>query len=197
MKNDDGVPLAAEFHEDEALGGEDGGVFDPVTQNFFEGDEGVFEEFCSPKCMCEVDLGGDQRIWLSFVLGRDFECAPEVLAGFEELFFIVVDDAEFVEQQGVGFAQVVGGFEVFAGEGEVVELQILHAEEELWEMRALEEAGGGGVGGDGLVVLALGGEGVRKAYPCGTKVRIHHGGLGEVAACFGYASDGEVVDADG
>jgi len=40
----------------------------------------------------------------------------------------------------------VGGVEVFVGEGHVVELQVLHAEEELGEVGSLEETGGCAVG---------------------------------------------------
>lgn len=64
-------------------------------------------------------------------------------------------------------------------------------------MGPLEEARGGAVGGDGLVVLAFCGEGVGEADPGGAEVGIHHRGFGEEAAGFGDLPDGEVVDADG
>ena len=60
------------------------------------------------------------------------------------------------------------------GEGHVVELEVLHAEEELGEMGALEETGGGTVCGDGLIMLAFCGEGVGEADPGGAEMRIHH-----------------------
>lgn len=104
-----------------------------------------------------------------------------------ELVFVVEDGAHFVEEEGVRGAEGVGGVEVFAGEGHVVELEVLHAEEELGEVGALEEAGGGGVGGDGLVVFAFFGEGMGEADPGGAEVRVHDGGFGEVSTCFGDA----------
>ena len=64
-------------------------------------------------------------------------------------------------------------------------------------MRSLEQARGGTVGGDGLVVLALCGEGVREADPGGTEMRVHHRGFGEEAAGLGDLVDAEVVDAHG
>ena len=60
------------------------------------------------------------------------------------------------------------------GKSHVVELEVLHSEEELWEMGALEETGGGAVCGDGLVVLAFCGEGVGEADPGGAEMRVHH-----------------------
>ena len=68
----------------------------------------------------------------------------------------------------------MSGIEIFVGECHVVELEILHAEEELWQMCALKEAGGRAVSRDGLVVLAFRGKGVCEAYPCRTEVWVHH-----------------------
>ena len=109
---------------------------------------------------------------------------------------MVEDDAQLVQEQRVGAAERVGRVQVFVREGHVVELEVLHAEEELGQVGALEEAGGGAVGGDGLVVLAFCGEGVGEADPGGAEVRVHHGGFGEEAAGFGYLGYAEVVDAD-
>ena len=71
-------------------------------------------------------------------------------------------------------AELVGGVEVFLGKGHVVQLEILHAEEERGEVCALEETSSGAVRRNSLVVLTFCGEGVRKANPGGAKVRIHH-----------------------
>ena len=59
----------------------------------------------------------------------------------------------------------------------------------------MEKAGGGRVGGYGLVMFAFCSECVRKADPSWAKVWIHHGRFGEEAACFGNATDGKVIDA--
>ena len=71
-------------------------------------------------------------------------------------------------------AELVSRVEVFLGQRHVIELQILHAKEELREVSALEQARGGAVRGNGLVVLAFCGEGVREADPGGAEVRVHH-----------------------
>ena len=110
---------------------------------------------------------------------------------------MVRDHAELVQQQRVRAAERVRGIEILARQRHVVQLQVLHAQKERGQVGALEEAGGGGVGRYRLVVLALGGKGVREADPGGAKVGVHHGGLGEVAARLCHAPDGEVVDADG
>ena len=87
------------------------------------------------------------------------------------------------------------GIEEFLRESHVVELKMLHAEEELGEVRSLEETGGGAVGRNGLVMLAFCSEGVGEANPSRAKVRVHHGGFGEEAPGFGDLVDAEVVNA--
>jgi len=66
----------------------------------------------------------------------------------------------------------------------------------LREVGALEEAGGGAVGADGLVVLAFCGEGMGEADPGGAEVWVHGGRFAEEAARFGDAMGGEVIYAD-
>lgn len=74
---------------------------------------------------------------------------------------------------------------------------MLHAEEELREVRALKEAGSSAVGSDGLIVLAFCGESVREADPSWGGMRVHETGFREEAACFGDAGGTEVVSGDG
>ena len=103
-------------------------------------------------------------------------------------------DAEFVEKKGVCGTKDVGCVEIFLREGHVAELEVLHSEEELGEMGALEESCGGAVCGNGLIVFTFCGEGMCKADPRGAEVRIHDRGFGEESTCFGDLVDGEVVD---
>ena len=147
--------------------------------------------------MPEVGARGDPGFGVGVDIAGDVEGLFEDGDGVVEVVEVVEHDAQLVQEQRVGFAELVGGVEVFLGEGHVVELEVLHAEEELGEVGALEEAGGGAVGRDGLVVFAFCGEGVGEADPGGAEVRVHHRGFGEEAAGFGDAADAEVVDADG
>ena len=52
----------------------------------------------------------------------------EELDGMREMVKVVKHDGEFVEEQGVGLAELVRGVEVFLRECHVVELEVLHAE---------------------------------------------------------------------
>jgi len=76
-------------------------------------------------------------------------------------------------------------------------LEVLHAEEELGEVGSLEEAGGGAICRDGLIVFPFRGEGVGEADPCGAEMGIHHAGFGEKPAGFGDLGYAEVIDANG
>ena len=64
-------------------------------------------------------------------------------------------------------------------------------------MRSLEQAGGGAIGGDSLVVLTFCGEGMREADPGRAEMRVHHRCFGEEAAGLGNLADVEVVDSHG
>ena len=82
-------------------------------------------------------------------------------------------------------------------EGQVAQTEMLHAQEQLRQVGALEQGRSGAVGGDGLVVLTLGGEGVGEPDPGGAEVRVHHAGLAEEAPRFGHVRDGQVIDPHG
>lgn len=70
-------------------------------------------------------------------------------------FVVVRDDAELVQDERVVRAARPRGLEVLAGERDVREAEVLHADEEEGEMGALKVAQRGRVGRDRLVVLAL------------------------------------------
>jgi len=93
--------------------------------------------------VAEVDFGGEEGVRVGLVLFRMGECAAEEVDRVDELEVVVVDDAELVEKKRIGGAQFVCCFEVLARQREVAELEILHAKEELGEVSALEQAGGG------------------------------------------------------
>ena len=60
-------------------------------------------------------------------------------------------------------------------------------------MRALKEPSGGAVCRDSLVVLTLSSEGVREADPSGSKVWVHHAGLGKESASLSNAAGAQIV----
>ena len=197
MQRDDGLPRAAHLEQHEALGGEEAGVLAALAQDLLELGERKPPLALAAVGVAEVGAGGDPGLGVAADVAGDGERAGEHGDGGAEVVEVVEDDAELVEEEGVRLAQLVGGVEVLLRERHVVELQVLHPEEELRQVRALEEAGGRAVGGDGLVVLALGGEGVGEADPGGAEVGVHHRGFGEEAPRFGDLADAEVVDAHG
>ena len=104
--------------------------------------------------------------------------------------------SHFIEEKRVGLAELMRGAEIFLGKSHVVECKVLHAEEELGEMGALEETGGCAVCGYSLVVLAFCSESMCKTYPSGAEVRIHHRSFGEKPSSFGNGVDGKVIHTD-
>ena len=194
----DGVVGPPELHVDEALGGEDGGVAPPAeAQDLVELVEGLAQAAGAAVGVREVGAGREPGLGLGADVVGDLEGLGEEGGGLAGAVLVVVDDAHLVEEQRVGLAEAVGGAQELVGERHVVQGVVLHAEEDLRQVRAHEEAGGGRVGRDGLVVLALGGEGVGEPDPGGAEVRVHHAGLAEVPARLGDLVDGEVVDAHG
>ena len=147
--------------------------------------------------MAEVSPRGDPGTGVGINFSSDGEGTIEDLDGVWEVVEVVKDDAELVEKQRVCLAERVRGIKVLVREVHIVELQILHAEEEVWEMSTLEEARGGAVGRNCLVVLAFCGEGVGEADPSGAEVRVHHRGFREEAARLSDLGDAEVVNAHG
>ena len=198
MKRDDGIARAApHLQQDQALGAEDAGVAPAVAEHFVELDERGQPSALAAEGVAEVGAGGDPGFGVGVDTAGDEEGLFEHVDGGLEVVEVVEDDAELVEEERVRLAELVRRGEVFLRQRHVVELQVLHAEEEVRQVRALEEARRGAVGRDGLVVLAFGGEGVREADPRRAEVWVHHRGFGEEAARFGDAVDAEVVDADG
>ncbi len=123
--------------------------------------------------MPQVRTGSDPSARVGVDLDCNLQSALEEGDGLGEVVLVVEHDAHFVEKKRIGLAHLIGGGEVFGGEGQVVELQVLHAEEELWEVGSLEETRCGAVCGYGLVVLAFCGEGVRKADPGCAEMGVH------------------------
>ena len=197
MQRHDGLPRAAHLQQHEALGREDAGVLAALAEHLLELRQRGYPLALAAVGVAEVGAGGDPGLGVAVDVAGDGQRAGEHGDGGREVVEVVKDDAELVEEEGVRLAQLVGGVEVLLRERHVVELEVLHAQEELREVGALEEAGGRAVGGDGLVVLALGGEGVGEADPGGAEVRVHHRGFGEEAPGFGDLGDAEVVDTDG
>ena len=96
------------------------------------------------------------------------------------VFFHVCDDPNLVQQRRIAVAEVVCCGEVLSRDGQITQSSLLHAEEHLREVRALEESCGGTVRGNSLVRLAFCGESVREADPSWAEVRVHQRGFGEV-----------------
>lgn len=124
--------------------------------------------------MPQIRTGSDPSARFGVDLDCNLQSALEEGDGMGEVVLVVEHDAHFVQKQRIGLAHLVGGGEIFGGEGQVVELQVLHAEEELREVGSLKEARCGAVCGYGLVVLAFCGKGVREADPGGAEVGVHH-----------------------
>lgn len=198
MQRDDGVPAAAELEQDDALSAEDGRVaLVAVAEHGVELGERERPLVAPAVGVPEVGARGEPGLGVRADVRGDGEGLLEDAHRVGQVVEVVEDDAHFVEEERVRAAERVRGREVLVREGQVAQLQVLHAQEELRQVRALEEAGGGAVGGHGLVVLALEGEGMREADPGRAEVRVHHRGLGEEAPRLGDLADGEVVDAHG
>ena len=147
MKRDDGVGrAAAHLEQHEALCAEDAGVAAALAQHLVELGEGGAPFALPAVGVGEVGARGDPGFGVGVDVAGDGEGLVEDGDGVVEVVLVVEDDAEFVEEERVGLAELVRRVEVFLRQRHVVELQVLHAEEELRQVRALEEARGGAVG---------------------------------------------------
>ena len=70
--------------------------------------------------VAQVGAGAEPGVWIGSGFFRDEEGLSEEFGGVFESVLVVEDNAHFVEEEGVGGAEGVGGVEVFAGEGHVV-----------------------------------------------------------------------------
>ena len=151
----------------------------------------------STERVAKVRTCGDPGTRVGVDFFGDGEGPVEELDRLREVVEVVEDNGQFVEEERVGFAELVRSIEVLLGESHIIELKVLHPKEELWEVRSLEQARGGAVCGDGLVMLAFCGKGVSEADPCGAKMRVHHRCFREETASFGNLVDGKIVDPHG
>jgi len=174
MQRNDGLPRIAHLEQHEALCAEDAGVLPTLPEHLVEGGQGVRELAGAAQRVAQVGAGGQPGAGVRADLGGEREREAEQRDGVVQAVLVVEDDAELVEQQRVRLAQLVRRVEVLVRQRHVVQLQVLHPQEELRQVRALEEPRRRRVGRDGLVVLAFGGEGVREADPGGAEVRVHH-----------------------
>ena len=66
-------------------------------------------------CVAKVCPCSDPGAWVGVELLRDGEGVAKELDGLREVVEVVEHDSEFVEEEGVGLAELVRGVEVFLG----------------------------------------------------------------------------------
>lgn len=72
--------------------------------------------------MPQIRTSSDPSARVGVDLSRDLQSALEEVDGLGEVVLVVEHDAHFIQKQRIGLAHLVGGGEVFGGEGQVVEL---------------------------------------------------------------------------